>query len=296
MMPITEMSFQATGISAFQKGKLTLLDINNDFATAQLSLHGGSLLSFIPKQGAFKDTDLLWVSDKAVYHGFKPIRGGIPICWPWFGTPPIPGLPAHGFVRNIEWQVSKTENLASGATRLVLTLISSEETMEIWPFEFTLNLTIDIGKTLALTLTTYNQSQSDLLLTEAFHTYFKVDQVNQVQITGLDGSTKLDKLNNAPAEQQQGAHTVSAPMDDVYLGVTQPLQFTEMGKTISLSTEHARSAVVWNPGLEKVVDFYDINDADWPGFICIETGNVLTDVVSLKAGQQHTCQLSLVPE
>ncbi|NPA72971.1 MAG: D-hexose-6-phosphate mutarotase, partial [Gammaproteobacteria bacterium] len=182
------------GVSFSMQEAILNVQVENKHATASITTHGGCVLSFTPKntdkQGregevTRSEQDLLWVSDQAVYNGQKPVRGGIPICWPWFGAhPDDSSLPAHGFVRNAAWKVAHVAELASGETEILFSFQSNEETKALWPHDFLLELKVLVGQTLALTLTTTNKGLSDFEITEAFHSYFSVGDANQVTISG----------------------------------------------------------------------------------------------------------------
>ena len=137
------------------KGGLPLIRVRNDQAAALISTYAGQVLSFQPQGAA---ADLLFLSDRAFFEPGKAIKGGVPICWPWFGPDPEGlGRPAHGFVRNRHWSVIGVTAGSSGETRLVLGLEDSPQTREVWPYAFELRLEINIGSTLGLTLLTRNE-------------------------------------------------------------------------------------------------------------------------------------------
>ena len=191
--------FSAEGVSFSMQENIMMINVENAFASALITTHGGSVLSYTPKNGQ----DLLWVSPTAVYNGQKPVRGGVPVCWPWFGaSTENASAPAHGFVRNAVWRLDHVANLESGVTEIVLTFDSSPETLAIWPHSFHLALKIEVGEKLAMSLITSNLNDHDIQITEAFHTYFNVADARNLVIAGLEGSTHLDKLSNAPAERQ----------------------------------------------------------------------------------------------
>ncbi len=284
--------FSAEGVSFSMRENIMMIDVENEFASAQITTHGGSVLSFRPKDGQ----DLLWTSPTAIYNGQKPVRGGIPVCWPWFGAnTQETSAPAHGFVRNAVWHLDHVANLDSGVTEIVLTFDSTPETLEIWPHSFHLALRIEVGEKLAMSLITTNLSDHDIQITEAFHTYFNVADARSLVITGLEGSTHLDKLSNAPAQRQVEALTLNPPMDSVYLHQATDIAIEDVGnqRKIIIEKQHADSAVVWNPGPETVKGFADMPDDLWPEFVCVEAGNVFDNAVMIASGEKHTMTMIL---
>ena len=187
------------------QGGLPFMAIANGSAKALISIYGGQVLSFQP---VTEPEDLMFLSEQAYYQEGKAIKGGVPICWPWFGPAPDgSGRPAHGFVRNRFWNILSTESTQTGETKVVLGLVDTEETREIWPYSFELKLAISVGETLRLELITRNTGAQAFSLTQAFHTYFAVGDINQVKVLGLEDTTYLDKVEGGVQKQQLGALT-----------------------------------------------------------------------------------------
>lgn len=275
------------GINFRQEDGVELIEIDNEHAKAVITTLGACVLSFIPNG----KKDLLWVSDQAVYDGSKPIRGGIPVCWPWFGKALESGLPAHGFVRNKVWQIKKVEHLDSGETRVQLTITADEHSKALWNYDFELVLNIEIGKQLLLSLNTTNCSDEPFTITEALHTYFNIGLPQGLRIEGLDGAIHEDKLvEHALPVTQQGDVVLNPPMDSVFQAVPGEILIHDMDqhRRIRIRNRNAKSAVVWNPGAEIVKGFNDIDNGAWQDFACVESGNVLDDFVTINPGSKHT--------
>ncbi|MEA3404839.1 MAG: D-hexose-6-phosphate mutarotase [Pseudomonadota bacterium] len=284
--------FTAEGVSFSMQDHIMLIKVANEFATATITTHGASVLSFIPK-GA---DDLLWVSPMAVYNGEKPIRGGIPICWPWFGGAKQAGLPAHGFVRNTVWHLDHVSNMESGVTEVVLSIDSSQETLKLWPHDFHLELRIEVGEKLAVSLTTTNKSDHDIEITEALHTYFNIKDATGLTISGLENSTQYDTLQTPNAVSKQAVDiTLNPPMDSVFVNQSADIHIHDQAnhRKILIEKQQALSTVVWNPGSEIVKGFADIPDQAWSDFVCVEAGNVFDNVVVIPAGEKHTMTMML---
>lgn len=288
--------FTVEGIKFKHRDQVELIEIDNPFAKATITTLGGSVLSFMPKG----QKDLLWVSDTAVYDGSKPIRGGVPVCWPWFGAAKQPGLPAHGFVRSMVWDVEKAVHMDTGVTRVLLACESNEATLAQWPHAFSLKLCIEIGETLTLNLISANLSEEKVDITEALHTYFAVANPVGMQIKGLEGSTHLDKLvSDAQAEIQKEIVVLNPPKDSVYLNQTGTVAIIDAdnNRQIVIEKRNSQSSVVWNPGPEIVKGFADIDDQAWLEFACVESGNVLDDFITLPSKAEHmlSVQYSVKP-
>ncbi|MCU7939941.1 MAG: hypothetical protein KZQ64_11270 [gamma proteobacterium symbiont of Bathyaustriella thionipta] len=173
------------------------IQVNNQWATATISLYGGQILEFQPHEHA---EPVLWLSEKATYQQDRSIRGGIPICWPWFGNSPYEALPSHGFARISFWQVHSTESLYNGETQLVLSMPCEaicKEYQSLTEYSLCdLSLKITIGKVLIVELITTNRSKQILPISNALHTYFNVSDIRSIRISGLEEINYLDKLQN----------------------------------------------------------------------------------------------------
>lgn len=281
--------FAVEGVTFSMKDQLMMIDVENDFAQATLTTHGATVLSFIPKTGSSAGEDIIWVSPAALYDGKKPVRGGVPVCWPWFGAHPTEqGMPAHGVVRNATWQLEAVNALENGIIEVIMSISASEQTLALWPHAFNLSLRVEIGEQLAMTLTTHNPNAYDLEITEALHTYFAVADCQNTVIKGLDKAVHLNKLEEVPAEAQEGDVTLKPPMDSVYLGQLGPMTFEDVNhhRTICIE-QNGQSAVVWSPGPEGVKGFADIPDQVWSTFMCVEAGNVLGNSVTVPSESKH---------
>lgn len=275
--------FGITGQLRFveDKGGLPFIEIENSKASALVSLYAGQLLSFKPIN---EPDDLMFLSNKAYYQEGKAIKGGIPVCWPWFGPDPEGlGRPGHGFVRNRLWTISGTEATSDGQTQVKLGLVDTPETREIWPQAFELELAITVGSTVSLELLTRNRGDQAFSITQAFHTYFKVGDINQVRVLGLEDSPYLDKVDNGTLKTQTGAVSVSEEVDRIYTGVKGELVIEDaaLGRRIHISSAGSETAVVWNPWAKISADMGDLEDDDYLRLICVETANAASDIVNL---------------
>ena len=198
------------------EGGLPLIRVENAFASASISVQGGQVLSYCPVDA---EHDLLFVSRQAYFQADKAIKGGIPVCWPWFGPDPEQrGRPDHGFVRNRPWQLLGTEARADGGTRVLLGVRDDEHSLAFWSQAFALELEVTIGETLDLALVTQNTGQTPVSITQALHAYLNVGDVRQAQVLGLAGHQYLDKLLNG-AEQPSLVQSMSTGRSIVSISI-----------------------------------------------------------------------------
>ena len=265
----------------------TYIEINNARAHATISTYSGQVLSYRPKGQA---RDLLFVSDKAYYEEGKAIKGGIPVCWPWFGPDPDDlGRPAHGFVRNRQWQVAASESLADGSTRVVMSLTDSDETRGIWPHPFRLNIEITVGDSLRVELVTHNSGDKPVTVSQALHTYFQVGDIGKVRVLGLEGADYIDKADGSALKTQTGPVTINGEVDRIYTGVTDALVIDDalLGRSIHITSKGCSTAVVWNPWAETAASMADLDDDDYKKMICVETANAGPETVEIAAGSEY---------
>ena len=232
---------------------------------------------------------MLWVSERSWFEVGRPIRGGIPVCWPWFGTQaPAPGLPHHGCVRTRLWQVRGTESL-DVATRIVLGLGDDAETRAVWPHGFDLEIAVTVGAELSVALTARNTDSGPWSCTGALHSYFSVGDVAAVKVHGLEGCRYVTKVEDPPEDRQQGPITIGAEVDRVYTGTTAECVIEDpvLGRRIRVAKEGSRTTVVWNPWVEKSRRMEDFDDDEYQGMLCVETANAGGDVITLRAGESH---------
>ncbi|VAW86283.1 Aldose 1-epimerase family protein YeaD [hydrothermal vent metagenome] len=268
------------------KGGLPCIAIDNGAACALISIYGGQVLGYQP---AGTTEEILFLSQKAHYEEGKAIKGGIPICWPWFGADPEGKGPAHGFARNRMWNVIKTEGSNDGVTKVTLGFSDSTATKKIWPHTFELTLEISVGQSLGLVLTTHNTGNQPFTITQALHTYFSVDEINQVKIAGLDGVNYLDKVDNFKQKQQTGDVTIAGEVDRIYTEAPPLLMIDDAARPrrIQIESSGNKTAVIWNPWAEITASMADLEEDAYQHFICVETANAADDAIEIAAGESH---------
>jgi len=221
-----------------------------------------------------------------------PIRGGIPICWPWFGAHPTdPDKPSHGFARRQLWDVLGTAVADDGATSLRLALADCDDFRTMWPQPFTLELTVTVGTSLRVALTMQNNGTAPVTHTCALHSYFNVANVADVRVRGLAGCAFIDTVEPKPwkRHKQDGPVTFAKETDHVYVDTSVDCLIDDPGlqRTIRVAKQGSRSTVVWNPWITKSARMEDFGDDEYPGMLCVETTNAADDAVTLAPGAAH---------
>lgn len=262
-------------------GDLAVAEIQTPLASARVALQGAHLLAWQPAGAA----PVIWLSKAAVFAPGQPIRGGVPVCWPWFGA--SDGLPMHGFARTRFWQVRETSLDVTGQVVLRLGLQDDADTRVLWDHAFDVELVLTIGATLGMSLISRNTGDQALTLTDALHTYFCVGDIAQTVVQGLDDCDYLDKVHNFARAQQSGPVEFTGETDRIYLDTTADCVIEDrlQGRSIRVSKSDSRSTVVWNPWRDKV--FADMAPGEYQQMLCVETCNAGPDQVTLAPGQSH---------
>lgn len=271
------------GLSAGDFNGFTAWKVETPFSTAAISVFGGQLLSFVPKDGV----EVMWLSPIAKQPP-TPIRGGSPVCWPYFARQGQGGdVPSHGFVRTVAWELRDARREADGTMVLTLAPPAMEN------LSLRLTMVLRIGRTLEQELLTENTGSQPVAFTQALHNYFNVSDALKVDVGGLAGLTYFDKLDGGNAHVQQGDWNLRDPRDPgrsdrIYTraGGRYELRDPGFARRIAITTEGSRSAVVWNAGEAAARNMEDIG-AGWRNYVCIEAANVSDDVIELAPGGRH---------
>jgi D-hexose-6-phosphate mutarotase len=241
------------------------------------------------------------MSDKSLYEPGRPIRGGIPICFPWFGARAgHPGAPGHGIARLETWALESVRAESDCRLTAVLRLDRRAGAPLAPDFAFDLHLTVSVGATLDVELLAHNSAATPAVFEEALHTYYAVSDVRQIRITGLEGLPFLDKVQNL-AEQPPSpdAIAVTAETDRVYLGTSAPVTIHDPGWARRILVEKRGSAttVVWNPWVAKAAAMPDFGKDEWTGMVCIEAANARENAVTVRPGATHALatRISVAP-
>jgi len=268
------------------KGDMPIAQISNDLGSASIALQGAHVLNFQPKG----EDNIIWMSDEATFAPKKSLRGGVPVCWPWFG-PHITEktLPAHGYARTVNWKPVASKSLDDGSTYLCFELDHTgvAENLQVHSLQATLHITV--GSCLQLCLETKNCGDSAYKLSEAMHTYFAVGDVRQVRVEGLDGCEYLDKTDGFARKHQQGDVCIEQETDRVYLDTSAQLRICDaaLHRTIVIDSEQSHSAIVWNPWVETANKMGDLGQDGYLNMLCVETANAADNTITLAAGETH---------
>jgi len=260
--------------------------ITTRHASAALALQGGQLLTWQP-QG---QQPVLWVSEAAVFEPGKGVRGGVPVCWPWFGA--LAGKSAHGFVRTRMWQLRAAGLDAAEQMVMRLGLGDDASTRAVWDFAFDLELTVTVGPTLTVSLATRNTGSSAFAISEALHTYFCTGDITQTSVLGLDGCHYLDKVNGGVTAQQSGPVRFTGETDRVYQDTTADcvIDDSTWSRNIRMAKQNSTASVVWNPWSKREKSFADMATGEYQRMLCVEAANAPTPI-SVEAGATHTLSM-----
>jgi glucose-6-phosphate 1-epimerase len=265
---------------------LPMAELRNKHATGLVAAQGGQVVRYQPR-GA---EQVLWVSRLSSYAAGTAIRGGIPVCWPWFAQHPSdPTKPFHGFARTAMWQVRGTGVLEDDSAQLRLGLSDSEATYELWPHAFDLELVVTSGPTLSVELISRNTGDAPFVVGGALHSYFQVGDASRVAIHGLEGSRYIDKVDGGQQKTQSGPVTICMETDRIYLDTTSECVIDDpaMGRRVRVAKDGSRTTVVWNPWIEKARLMADCGDEEYLNFVCVETTNAVDDVFEVAPGGEH---------
>lgn len=281
-----QFAIGGVAVIATGQGSLPKVRITSFEAEADIYLHGAHVTSWRPA-GA---EEVIFLSEHSRFEDGKAIRGGVPICFPWFRAKiDDPKAPAHGFVRTKAWQLDSIEQEQESVI-VTLSTESDEGTRRWWPHEFRLEHRITVGAELKLELVVTNRGSGSLRLEEALHAYHLVGNVEQVRVAGLDGATYLDNTDANREKMQRDDIVVTQPMDNAYLNTERALELIDpvMRRRVQIAKSGARSTVLWNPWESGAKALADLGDDEWRRFACVEASNILSCAVTLAPGERHT--------
>ena len=280
--------FGIPGVAAVVSGQggLPKLELTTPAAAGEVYLYGAQVTSWRPRGME----DALFVSKQAHWEAGKAIRGGIPVCFPWFRNKAgDPQAPSHGFARTTEWELQAVETQADGVN-ILLALQSDEQTLRQWPFPFQVQYRIQLGAALELELLVRNTGEQSFQFEEALHTYYRVGDARHASVEGLDGSTFFNNTENNRESFQQGPVRFTWQTDNAYLPATGDAAVLDpvLGRRLSLRKQGSGSIVVWNPWQDGAASLADLGDDEWQEMLCVEASNIRAAAVMLAPGEQHS--------
>jgi glucose-6-phosphate 1-epimerase len=266
-------------------GALPRVQITSSLGAGEMYLHGAQVTSWKPV-GA---DEVLFLSSKSRWEDGQAIRGGIPICFPWFrGKADDPKAPSHGFVRTKAWQL---ESIAENGKGVAITMVteSDESTRHWWPGDFRLVHRATFGSELTLELVCANTGTTPLHFEEALHTYNRVSEVQDARLQGLDTVTFLDNTDSNREKTQRGDVALVSSTDNAYLNTAGLLDLLDpkMRRRVRLRKANSLTTIVWNPWREGAQKLRDLGDGEWTQFFCVEASNILDFAINLEPGQEH---------
>jgi D-hexose-6-phosphate mutarotase len=264
-------------------GGLLMAVINNAHARGTMTLAGGHVLDYTPHGSQ----PVLWVSPNACYTVGKAMRGGVPVCWPWFGAHPDDpqAKPMHGLVRTLLWQVTAARALPGGETQVCMSVSETEATRAAWDHPFSLELRATFGPRLRVEWSARNPGSQAFTYTGALHPYFAVSDVTRVSVRGLEGFDYLDKVEGFRRKTLPGAVTFTGEVDRVFLDTLSEMRVEDPGwrRAIRIAKQGSRTSVVWNPH-EKDAASPDLGAGQHRRFVCAEAANAFEDSVTVAPG------------
>lgn len=273
-------------VGFYEEEGLVLAMVSNKHADATISLYGAHILNYSPA----RNVELLWMSPESNLEQGKAIRGGIPICFPWFGLHESDNsLPQHGFARILNWEVTNTETLADGSNQIVFQLCSSEETKKYWASDFCAEMIFTIGQKLNVSFKVTNTSSKSLDYTCALHSYFSLSGIENITIEGLANTRYENQLDGGDYIQEDELLSISEATTRHYYNTETTCVINDpiFNRRISVEKTGSKNSTVWNPWAETCTQMNDMPDEGYESFVCLETVNKIDDVICLEPGQAH---------
>lgn len=272
-------------------GGLPVVRVHCAGARGEIYLHGAHVTSWSPAHAE----EVLFLSSQSRWEDGHAIRGGIPICFPWFrAKADDPHAPAHGFVRTKSWNLDSITT-SDDAVTVAMVTENDESTKRWWAADFRLLYRVTFGRQLTLELTLTNTGSEPLRFEEALHCYYKVSSIENVRLHGLDGVHFLDNTRANEEKIQRGDVVIASQTDNAYLNTEHPLELedAELKRRIRIAKENSLTTVVWNPWREGASKLSDLGNDEWTKMLCAEPSNILNYAVNLDAGRHHTIRASI---
>ncbi|CAK4067233.1 D-hexose-6-phosphate mutarotase [Vibrio sp. 16] len=268
-------------VTIVEVDQVKVVRVIHEKATAGIALHGGHVISFKPEG----QEDLIWMSEQAIFDGKAALRGGIPVCWPWFGRI---AAPAHGFARNSEWTLLEHRENEHGVI-IELGLMTSESTLSVWPHQFQAHLLVEISDELKVTLDVINTDEQPWTFSGALHTYLNVADIETAKTTGM-GAEYIDSLLDNKVCQGGDELVLTDTIDRVYTKPESVINVADGTRTISVENQGHNSAVLWNPWAAGAESMGDMQDDGYKTFLCVEStlhAPSLEQGKTLQPGERH---------
>lgn len=269
---------------------MEVVQVDTPACTATVALQGAQVVSFVPRG----DSDWLWVSERARWAPGVALRGGIPICFPWFGPHPVArSFPAHGFARTRPWRLEAATEVGADV-QLRLAMSADQETLKLFPHPFEARLTVTLGAALSLSFGVTNPGPSPFECEVALHSYFAVSDVSDVAIEGLRGCPYADKVAGEARREGDAPVRIAGEVDRVYdTGGPVTLSDAPAGRRLRIATANAGSTVVWNPAPAKTATLSDVAPDGYRRFVCVESGAIGARRLAVPAGAARELSVAI---
>ena len=280
--------FEIPGIATIVQGQggLPCVRVTTPRVSGEVFLHGAHVTSWKPAE----EEEALFVSSKTRWQDGTAIRGGVPVCFPWFSErAEDPKSPAHGLVRTKSWQLEAITHADNNVT-VALSSSADAATKKYWLGEFHVLFCVTFGEQLRLELIVANRGDLSFRFEEALHAYYRVGNVEGVKLHGLGGVTYIDKTDGRKEKHQRGDVVLTGEMDRIYRNTSGAVEIEDRGlrRRVLIAKEGSRDTVVWNPWTDKAKAMFDMGTEQWRQFVCVETCNVGDHGITLAEGQTHT--------
>ena len=266
------------------------LDVSNCNASVKVAQNGAQVFGF----DRVGEAPVLWVSPSATYEMGRPLRGGMPICWPWFGAHPTDAsLPRNGFARVMPWELEDFAETGKGVTASSFKLRDAEETRKIWPYRFELTLSVEVSRTLKVTLITKNLDEKPFEISQAISAYLFIGDIQGVEVEGLEGHEYVDRVSGE-TRVQNGPVVVKGETERIYRHSDSCcLVDKRIGRKIHMNKQGSESTVVWNPWEEKARQIPDIPDDGFRNMMCLAAANGVDEQVVCGPGEVVTLEMKI---
>ncbi len=258
--------------------------VETEWSTAEIYLHGAHVTHF-QKKG---EAPLLFMSEKSEFDPTKPIRGGVPVIFPWFGG--REGLPAHGFARTSAWSLEESSVFAGGDVMLRFRM----PTVDALDVEYV----VRVGRQLSMEFVVTNAGNQDATFETCFHTYFQIGAIDSIAINGLAGCSYIDKILEGTFTQTDDAIQIGSEMERVYFDSMETVEILDakLARKVRVAKSGSHSTVVWNPWIAKSQRMPDFGDDEYPHMVCVESGNVAGNSITLSSGSRAIMKVELSSE
>ena len=277
-------------------GGLDRLSITAAGGDAHVYLHGAHVAHFQPRGSR----PVLFVSRKSQFEAGapgKPIRGGVPLCFPWFGPKAgAPDAPMHGVARILPWRLGAVTRDDGGAVQATLHLDSDDFTRRLFPYDFAAMLVVTVDGRLTMEFVVHNTGNGPMPVEEALHTYFAVGDARRVSIAGLEGAPFVDKTDAFAHKAGESAPiAIARETDRVYPGARGTVTIADpvWGRRIVVRKAGSATTVVWNPWVAKAKAMADFGDDEWTEMVCVEAANAMDDALTIAPGAAHAMRSTI---